>query len=63
MRAKDHLEEAERLLFNISPPRQSWEDIEVLGAALKAIGHALTAIAIESGVPHAAVPGQEQNSE
>lgn len=54
MNASQHLARAEQLLTGIDTNRREWEPLEQLAAALEAIGHALTAIAIEAGAPHAA---------
>lgn len=62
MNAKDHLARADQLLEQADTNRRTWEPIEMLSAALEAIGHALAAIAIEAGAPHAAAPAQEAAS-
>lgn len=57
MTVKEHLDRAEQLLEAAYTAGEEWEIIDVLSAALNAIGHALVALAIESGAPHPNTPG------
>lgn len=62
MNAKQHLARADRLLESADTNSRTWEPLEKVAAALEAIGHALTAIAIEAGAPHTPAPGTEVSS-
>jgi hypothetical protein len=50
--AAGHLAEAEHLLQRIHVRGHEWDDAALLACALEAIGHALVALAVETGVPH-----------
>lgn len=52
MTPAQHLETADRLLLHLSRRGPDDEPAELLADALVAIGHALVALAAESGVPH-----------
>lgn len=57
MTAQEHLDTAERLLAQVTDHDTAIQRGEGLFLAVWAIGHALAALAIETGVPHAAVAG------
>lgn len=57
MTVSEHLDQAEQLLEAAYTKGDEWEVSEVVAAALTAIGHALVALAIESGAPHPNMPG------
>lgn len=56
MTPSEHLAESERLLAMIGVYNAGWDSPAMLGLALTATGHALTALAAELGVPHPAAP-------
>lgn len=57
MTAEGHVAEAERHLTDAAVNRHSWDAQTALASALLAIGHALVALAIETGAPHPAAAG------
>lgn len=57
MTAQEHLDRAENLLGHVASTDTVANRGEGLFLAVWAIGHALAALAIETGVPHAPVPG------
>lgn len=57
MNAQEHLDEAERQLTLATSSGHAWDAQTALGAAFLAIGHALVALAIETGAPHPVTPG------
>lgn len=57
MTAAEHLARAEKLLAMARTGEANWSDSAGLEAVLEAQGHALVALAIELGVPHATPAG------
>lgn len=53
MTSADHINEAELILARAKETGHEWDEADLVAAALSAIGHALIAMAIENGVPHA----------
>lgn len=58
MTPKEHIAEAERLLEAARQATAPGESIESLSLATQAQGHALIALAVESGAPHTAAPAE-----
>lgn len=57
MTPKDHLDRAEELLRQAREITGPGYQLDVISIAVEAVGHALSAIAIELGAPHAATAG------
>lgn len=62
MTPQQHLDEAERLLVMMRRHGNGWDGQALLATALEATGHAVVALAIESGVPHTAPAAEEAPS-
>lgn len=62
MTAAEHIAKAELLLKTAADTGHTWDAADLVAVALSSIGHALIALAVESGVPHAAATGLEQDS-
>lgn len=56
MSPADHVELAEQQLAMAAENAQAWDTDMQVAFALKAIGHALIAIAVETGAPHQTLP-------
>lgn len=61
MSPADHVELAEQQLAMAAENGESWDTEMQTAWALKAIGHALIAIAVELGAPHQTLPAGAGN--
>lgn len=52
MTPAEHIDAAEQLLAKAAEPGRGWDEGELLATALQSLGHALIAIAVETGTPH-----------